>query len=358
MAKIAITGAGSAQANGVINCFLKNGEDTILGFGADIYDLMLCKAHSKHLIPYASAPEYKDRFLEVLRKEKPDMLHFQHDQELSIALKFQKEIEDIGIRMLVPDYSTIDSCVHKYKSWEKFKSAGIKVPENIIIKNENDLKYAFQKLGNEDGKVWLRSMKIGGGGKGSLSTNDLDTASQWINGVSGWGEFTAAELLTPKSITWLSIWYNGELVVAQTRKRHEWAHKALSQSGITGVTKVGETCLDEKVDEIAISSVQAVSKIPHGVYGVDMTYDMKGIPNPTEINISRFFTTIQFFAEAGLNMPVILRDLCLYKKFPKLLKKINPLPDGLLWVRGMDCTPRLTTIHEIKEEIIGAERYL
>ena len=28
-----------------------------------------------------------------------------------------------------------------------------------------------------------------------------------------------------------------------------------------------------------------------------------GVPNPTEINISRFFTTVRFFTEAGINFP-------------------------------------------------------
>jgi carbamoyl-phosphate synthase large subunit len=37
--------------------------------------------------------------------------------------------------------------------------------------------------------------------------------------------------------------------------------------------------------------------------GVDMAYDRNNVPNPNEINISRFFTTVLFFTEAGLNMP-------------------------------------------------------
>ena len=82
-----------------------------------------------------------------------------------------------------------------------------------------------------------------------------------------------------------------------------------------------------------------------------MTYDKSGFPNPTEINISRFFTTIYFFTEAGLNMPKIYKDIALYKKFPCLEKKKNPLPDGLLWLRGMDREPILTTEIQIKQFI-------
>ena len=56
-------------------------------------------------------------------------------------------------------------------------------------------------------------------------------------------------------------------------------------------------------------SVRAVSAVPHGIFGVDFAYDKDGVPNPTEINISRFFTTVRFFTEAGVNFPEIFNVL-------------------------------------------------
>jgi carbamoyl-phosphate synthase large subunit len=354
--KIIVTGAGSAQANGVINCLLLDNEgEEIIGLGSDPYDLVLCQAHKKYLMPHSRDPKYKEALLKVLKLENPSMIHFQHDFELSVALRFRNEIEESGVKMLIPDYETIDTCVHKYKSWLKFKQAGIIVPENIVIHNPEDLKKAFQELGDENGMIWLRSMSIGGGGKGALPTKDYKEASEWIDKTHGWGDFVAAELLSKDTVTWLSIWKDGELVVGQGRRRKGWAHSALSPSGITGVTKIGETYSNPIVDEIAIKSVQAVSSIPNGIYGVDMTYDRKGIPNPTEINISRFFTTIQFFAEAGLNMPKILKDIVIYDKMPKLERKLNPLKDGFLWLRGMDCLPLLTTQEQIDRMLLKIE---
>jgi carbamoyl-phosphate synthase large subunit len=159
-------------------------------------------------------------------------------------------------------------------------------------------------------------------------------------------------MLAPDTVTWLSIWYEGELVVAQTRQRKGWTHGNRSISGVTGVTKVGVTYENEGVDRVAMEAVRAVSKKPHGIFGVDMAYDKNGIPNPTEINISRFFTTVLFFTEAGLNLPEIFKDLALYQEFPKLSKKINPLPNDLYWMRGMDVSPRLMSSEQINEEIV------
>lgn len=356
LAKIFVTGAGSAQSNGVINCLLtdKSEKLEIVGLGSDKYDLMLSPAHKKILMPHSTKDNYKEKLLKVLNEEKPDMIHFQHDKELFIASRFREEIEATGVKMLIPDNDTIDTCVHKYKSWKKFKDYGIKVPENIVINNKEDLKRAFKELGNKEGTIWLRSMSIGGGGKGALPTNDYETAVDWINNSEGWGDFVAAELLTPKTVTWLSVWYNGELIAAQGRIRAGWAHAALSPSGVTGVTRIGVTYSDKQVDKIAQDACRAVSKVPNGIYGVDMAYDETGVPNPTEINIGRFFTTVEFFAQAGLNLPVILKDLCLHNKKPVNAPLINPLSDGLLWLRAMDIAPLLTSEEKIKEELIIA----
>ena len=173
-----------------------------------------------------------------------------------------------------------------------------------------------------------------------------------VGEVDGWGQFVAAEMLTARTVTWLSIWFHGELVVAQGRTRKGWVHGNRTVSGVTGVTKVGETSSSPHVDEVAVATVKAVDGCPHGIYGVDMTYDWQGIPNPTEVNISRFFTTVLFFTVAGLNMPAIFKNLVLHEEFPALHRRLNPLPDGLLWLRGMDRSPRLMTKQELEGRII------
>jgi len=351
--KIMITGAGSAQSNATINCLLMaNDGEEIIGPGADAVDLMFCGAHKRYLVPHAKQADHKAALLKLIELERPDMIHFQHDLEVWKALQFRDEIEALGVKMLVPDLDTVDTCVHKYKSWLKFKEAGVVVPENIVINDRQDLRRALKELGDENGKVWLRAKSIGNGGKGSLAVSDYEEAEKWVDRNDGWGEFVAAELLTERTITWLSIWVNGKLIVAQGRRRHSWAYSAMSPSGVTGITKVCETVSDALVDDIAVKAIKAITPVPNGIFGVDMTYDRRGIPNPTEINVSRFFTTIQFFAEAGLNMPKILKDIVLYDKFPDLGKPVNPLPDGLLWLRALDALPILTTQQKMDEALI------
>jgi len=352
MKKILIAGAGGAPSEGVINSLLKSDKnEEVIGMGSEPTDLVLSNARRKYIVPYANHPDYKAALLRLLNAEKPDLVHFQNDLEIFNASLFRDEIEATGAKVFMPSNEVIDTCVHKYKTYLKLESAGIQVPVNMLINDEADLKRAFKDLGDQQNKIWLRASSIGGGGKGALPTNDYELAKGWLNRFNGWGDFVAAQMLTEKTVTWLSIWYQGELVVAQTRIRKGWTHGNRTVSGVTGVTKVGQTYSDKQVDEIAIRTVKAVSDVPHGIFGVDMTYDRNGVPNPTEINISRFFTTILFFTEAGLNMPEIFKNIALYNEFPNLEKKINPLPDGLLWLRGMDTKPRLMREEEMEKEL-------
>ncbi|KZX36422.1 hypothetical protein [Wohlfahrtiimonas chitiniclastica] len=352
MKKILVAGAGGAPTEGVVYSLLKNPNNYVIGMGSEPTDLILSKAQKKYYIPYANSSEYRKRLLDILYKEKPDLVHFQNDLEIYHASLLRNEIEAAGTKIFMPEHSVIDTCVHKYKSYLAFKEAGIVVPENMIINTEEDLKRAFQKLSNEEGKIWLRNSGIGGGGKGALPTSDYALAKSWIDHYQGWGDFIAAEMLTAKTVTWLSIWHEGELVVAQTRSREGWTHGNRAISGVTGVTKVGLTISNEQVTQVAINAVKAVSNRPHGIFGVDMAYDKNGVPNPTEINISRFFTTVRFFTEAGINFPEIFKRLALGEEVNITMGTINPLQDGLMWVRGMDTEPLLIVKESIEQGIL------
>lgn len=351
MQKILISGAGGAPTENVVHSWKETEKrEFIVGIGSEPFDMMLSSADVRYQVPYSVEANYKGRLLEILDKEKPDFAHFQNDIEIRVISRMREAFYDRNIKLFMPSEETVEVCVDKSRSAAIWMREGIRVPKTSVISNEKDLKNAFEKLGDEKGNIWLRAT-IGGGGRGALPTNNYEFARLWIERFNGWGAFTAAERLTSQTITWLSIWYEGELVVAQTRKRNSWNFGNRTLSGVTGITRVGETCSDELVNKVAIDSIKAIDKRPHGIFGVDMAYDNAGIPNPTEINISRFFTTVYFFTKAGLNLPEIYKNIALYGEFPKLERIMNPLQDGLLWIRGMDREPVLTTRDAIEQEL-------
>jgi carbamoyl-phosphate synthase large subunit len=344
LARIYIGGAGGAPSNNVIRSLRESARrHHLIGASSVPSDLMLADVDEKHVVPDATAPGYRQSILELLTRTRPDFMHVQHDYEVRVVSSMRGEIEALGVRLFLPAAETVENCVDKGKSYAIWSRAGLRVPRTILLHTPADLAQAFDSLGQT---IWIRAT-VGGGGRGALPVASFDFARAWIDQHQGWGEFTAAELLTSRSVTWQSIWYQGELVVAQGRLRHKWNYGNRTLSGVTGITGVAETCSDEEVTRVALDAINAVDSRPHGIFCVDMTYDSSGVPNPTEINIGRFFTTCYFFTRAGVNFPEIYCDLALDGRFPALERKINPLPDGLVWIRGIDSEPVLTTSEQL-----------
>lgn len=346
MAKIQVGGAGGAPSNNFIRSLRESGRnDYIVGTTCTPSDLFLADAEEKYVVPPATAANYPEKILGLIAKIRPDFLHVQNDYEVRAISRLRNQVMALGTKLYLPNADSIENCVDKQKSYAIWRASGVRVPETILLNNESDLKAAFDRFGST---IWVRAIE-GAGGRGALPADNYEFARIWIERFKGWGAFTASELLSEKSITWQSIWYEGELVVAQTRRRRSWNFGNRTLSGVTGITGVGETCSDPLVNRIAQDAILAIDKKPHGVFSADMTYDLVGYPKPTEINIGRFFTTHYFFTKAGLNFPEIYCNIALDGKFPVLKKKINPLPDGLIWIRGMDQQPALTTVEELEK---------
>jgi hypothetical protein len=344
VARIQIGGAGGAPSNNVIRSLRESGRgDHLIGQSSAVADLFLADCDEIYAVPPALAPEYPEALLALLARTRPDLLHAQNDFEVRAISRLRESIAALGIRLLLPDASTVETCVDKFRSYEVWAKAGIPVPETRLLRTPADLERALDDLGPT---VWLRATE-GGGGSGALPTDSRELAHAWLERNDGWGRFTAARMLTPDSVTWQSIWYEGELVVAQTRRRLGWAFSSRAPAGVTGVTHVAVTASDAAIDDVAERAIRSIDPAPHGLFGVDMTLDGDGNPNLTEINIGRFFTTIYFFTRAGLNMPLIYRDLALEGRHPRLERKLNPLPPDKVWIRGMDVEPRLVDFEQL-----------
>lgn len=336
MKRILVTGAGGAPATNFVRSLrLAPEKFDLVGTDSNPYYLMRAETDSRHLVPSVKHKSFLKIIKNIIKKEKIEFIHIQNDYEISW---FSDHRNQIPVNMFLPDKSTVHICQDKFKSYLKWSAAGLPVPKTISLKRPTDLKLAFKTLGPS---LWLRST-TGAAGRGSLPTNDYASAKAWIDFHKGWGKFTAAQKLTENSVTWMSIWKNGKLILAQGRKRLYWEMGKVAASGITGVTGGGETVDDPKLDELAVKSILAIDKHPHGLFGVDLTYDQKSIPNPTEINIGRFFTTHLFFTQAGVNMPYIYIKLAYNEKVNIPQKSINPVPPGKIWIRGVDFLPILT----------------
>jgi carbamoyl-phosphate synthase large subunit len=340
--RILVTGAGGAPAlNFVRSLRLADEPFYIVGVDADPYRLMRAETDEKLLIPKSRDGNYLPVLRQIIEETSAEMIFAQPDVEIAVLSEHRDELP---VRTFWPRRETVRACQDKYVTYRLWREHGLAVAETRELQSEADLADALREFGD----IWLR-LTTGAAGRGAFHTNDLDEARAWISFNGGYNGFTASRYLSPDSITWQSIWNKGELVVAQGRRRISWEFADRSPSGVTGITGVGVTVSDEALDEIALRAIKAVDPEPHGIFSVDLTYDSSGVPNPTEINIGRFFTTHLFFSEAGLNMPLIAVRIAFGEPAPNLERRVNPLPPGLVWVRGMDRSPVLTDQHAVDE---------
>jgi carbamoyl-phosphate synthase large subunit len=153
-------------------------------------------------------------------------------------------------------------------------------------------------------------------------------------------DFMMAEYLPGREFAFQSLWSQGELVASQARERLEYVFGNLSPSGQSSSPSVAVTVSDPRVNEIAHRAVLAIDEKPHGVFCVDLKENEEADPCVTEINVGRFFTTSNFFARLGCNMPHLMVKLAFGESIPPQ-PRFNAVPPGYLWIRLMDAGPVL-----------------
>ena len=337
MKRIIVAGAGGAAAlNFTRSLRLADEPFYLIGIDSSNHYLARAETDERHLVPRANEAEYLPVIQQIAAESQAEMIFAQSDAEVSVL---SDRRDDLAIRTFLPGRRTVSLCQDKFETYRLWAEAGLRVPDTQLIRTVAEL----ERFMAENNDIWLRPI-TGAAGIGSLHTDSVDEAKTWLDFNQGWGNFTIAAYLSPDSVTWQSIWNRGELIVAQGRRRLYWEFANRAPSGITGITGAAVTVADEQVDEISHRAVMAVDAEPHGIFSVDLTYGPDGVPNPTEINIGRFFTTHLFFTTAGLNMPEIAMRLAFGEEPPALERTINPLKPGLVWIRGVDKEPVLTSL--------------
>ena len=312
----------------------------IIGTDTNIYRIHYATADEYYLLPDPNSNEYWPTLLKLIRKTKPDFIYASDTNKELMLLSNRRE--EISTSLFLPTKSAVSIYEDKWQSYKCFQAAGIKVPQTILISQKSDIDKSIRQFGN----IWLRST-YGSGGYGSISTNDPILAEAWVNRYNGWGHFTAAEVLSKRMATWIGLWINGKLVVCQGRYRLHWEYANLAPSGVTGITGAQSTTSNPLIHKIALEAIHSIPHAPHGIVSVDFTYDSDGIPNPTEIQASRFYSSIYFLSKAGINFPDIYVTIGLTGEMPYLPNREHPLADNLVWLKTIDFPPKLTTLEEI-----------
>jgi carbamoyl-phosphate synthase large subunit len=318
--RVLLIGAGGPAANSFARSLRLAGGYHIIGANSSADDLLMAEADEFHILPRTGDNIVDDATLLALAQDtKPDFAHSQPDEGVAALSRIRRNLRAIGCRTFLPPADHIRVCQDKWLSYLAWQNAGLPVPQT--------------SLGSLDwglGPLHIRP-RTGAGGKDSLRQASHGTAAYWLEDKEDKEQYTVAHSLPGPTVTCQMIYRGGAVVASQLRRRLAWT------DGDRGSARISEAFADKGIDALSVQAVKALGGKPHGIYGVDMTLDAEGKARLTEINIGRFFTTIEFFAHCGLNMPDFY---CKGAPLQDALDMFNPL-DGQKWIRCMDREPLL-----------------
>jgi carbamoyl-phosphate synthase large subunit len=347
--KILLTGAGGSASANVLDS-LRRSASNYWVLGADISHtrLHLSEAYERCLIPQANNSGYIQSVNTALSEFGVDVLHVQPDPELRVVSQHRNEIR---ASLFLPSNEAIQLASDKSRFADAMLTAGVPIPESVSFESRTQIHEKVGDLLKRHERVWVRA-RVGAGAKASLP---VSTAQQAMNWIDWWTEekdmtvqqFMASEMLPGSEFAFQSVWQDGNLIVGQARERLEYLYGFLAPSGQSSTPAIARTVSSTNVTELATKAIRALDSHPNGVYCVDIKCTQNGSPRVTEINAGRFFTTSNFFAAAGLNMPDMVMKAATGTRLSPI--GLSPLDDDLYWIRNVDMNYVLVSESELNK---------
>jgi biotin carboxylase len=333
---ILLLGAGGSAAANVLDALrLAPSRYRVVGADASSVKLHLSAADERLVIPRAGEDGYPAAIIAAAERYGCDVVHPQPDPDVLAVGNLRDEIP---AATYLPNQPALELAADKLTFTSRLRDAGVPAPKTVSYSGIDDVAPATSKLLTEHDQVWVRA-RVGAGARASLPVRSGAQAEAWVRwwiderGLRA-SDFMASEFLPGREFAYQSIWQDGELVAGQTRERLEYLYGHLTPSGQTSTPAVARTVSEPAVDQLAQNAIRALDPAPRGAYCVDMKESDDGTAKTTEINAGRFFTTSNFFAAAGLNMPDLLVRCALGERPPRCGS--SPLPAELFWIRMVD----------------------
>jgi predicted ATP-grasp superfamily ATP-dependent carboligase len=333
---VLLLGAGGSAAANVLDALRRAPTRyRVIGADASTVKLHLSAADERVVIPRAGVDGYATAIIAAVKHFGCDVVHPQPDPDVLAVGELR---HDIPAAVYLPDQSALELAADKLAFASRLRDAGVPVPQTIAFTGIDDVAPATAKLLTEHDQAWVRA-RVGAGARASLPVRRGAQAEAWVRwwiderGLHA-SDFMASEFLPGREFAYQSVWQDGELVAGQTRERLEYLYGHLTPSGQTSTPAVARTVDEPAVDQLAQDAIRALDPAPRGAYCVDIKESGDGTAKITEINAGRFFTTSNFFAAAGLNMPDLLVRCALGER-PRRCGS-SPLPADLFWIRMVD----------------------
>jgi hypothetical protein len=333
---VLLLGAGGSAAANVADSLRRSKHSyRLIGADASPVRLHLSACDERIVIPPADSPSYPEQLAAAAQTWRCDVVHPQADADVLAVGRIR---DSLPAATYLPRQETLEVAADKLVFADRLRAASVPVPEAARCDALHDIAPATEKLLASHERVWVRA-RTGAGARASLPVRSGSEAEAWVRwwvderGLES-SDFMLAEFLPGREFAYQSVWQDGELVAGQARQRIEYLYGHLAPSGQTSTPAIARTVRIPAVDDVATSAIRALGGDPRGVYCVDIKESADGEPKVTEINAGRFFTTSNFFAAAGLNMPDLVMRCALGERPER--RGSSPLEADLYWVRMVD----------------------
>jgi biotin carboxylase len=355
MRRILVTGAGgSPAANFVHSLRLAPEPFYVIGTDTSKFHLELAAVDSRYLLPRADDPGYLEELNAIVDEEQIEVVHPQPEQEV---LALARDRERVSAATFLPSTEAVSLCQDKAAFAARMTEAGLPAPRFARAESEEGLREATASILAEREQAWVRAVR-GAGARASLPVSSAEQAVAWarywieMRGLTV-SDFMVSEFLPGREFAFQSLWREGELVTSAARERLEYVFGHLMPSGQSSSPSVARSLHREDVNELASAAVRAVDPRATGVFCVDLKEDEERRPLVTEINAGRFFTTSNFFAAAGANMPYQYVRLACGEDIDGL-PRYDAVEEGLYWVRMIDMGYKLVREGEWRSRELGS----
>jgi len=171
--KIVLTACGCPGASTLIRMLKNNGERKIEIIGTDMDEEAVGRflADKFYKVPPGGSKEYIPRMLEIVEKERPDVVFPESSYEVYPLACNKDRFEALGAKVLVSDPEPIEVSINKYKMYETLrKNTNIDLPKYVSAESLDEFLDGIKRLGYPENPVVFKPHI----GKGSRGVRILD----------------------------------------------------------------------------------------------------------------------------------------------------------------------------------------
>lgn len=337
--RLLVTGAGSGASNNLIRS-LRSGDPSlhIVGCNDDRFELKKSTADRRYLVPRAAEPAYIDALRRVIDSEHVDLVIPTGDGDVRALSDARRRLNG---KLFLPAKSVIDLCQDKYRLTRFLRERNLPAPETYAVRGLASVDRIFARFGTRR-PIWCRART----GSRSLGASPVLRPAQARAWIGQWAElrgvpvrdFTLSEYLPGRDFLCQSVWHHGRMVLCATFERLSYFGGENSPSGVSSLSSLAKTVVDERIVDICRRVVAAVAPGTSGAFSIDLKEHPDGTPCVTEINAGRFFIGMTAFDPVFKHsMPLTYMRLALGEPV-EIREEYNTAEEHYL-VRDLDTLP-------------------